>query len=1213
METIPSSRSSPLPIPSRPLVQDYPSLVSSPDRLPGLPSRSPFSDLSRPVIHRTLSTSLASARRSDTVSRVQELASSYARPTIRPRPADREWSLFAQLLPDTRPPPDNSRSLESSHHTLQTSPSILNDDARSYFDPHLPSSYGVHDPFEHEHPVHRQHISVPTSPRLDSRNSSRSCTPTPSSALSARPWYSCSFRLPTLTVVQRNILKCALAYFLASLFTFSPYLSGFIADITGDGPGERVPSPSGHMVATIAVYFNPAKTLGAMVEADAYCLMGLVFATFLSLSSMSVYWFFERQPGFDWLADILVLLMIGLGMSFVAWMKVWMAKPTFNTACSMTVIILFVVIVKEGGLQTLLQVSFIVIVGAAVSNVVCLLIWPQRATRSLQNNMTQTLDSFSTLITMFTETFLLEESRGFSPERVQRAVANHQASFTSLKKSLTEAQSERFFGGPGKLGEEAQLRGSSGQAYEDAIGSLNRLGQHLNGLRSGITLQRELIKGHREGKLVLKSLSAANNGKANNGKGKTTDHGVEAVVMDEEAALLQAAATVFGDLMDDLGPPMKALSVACVSTLKRLREAFAQPRESGDHVFIQPTDFLDITDSIERALFTFESTSNHAVLRMYRNSNVSTSGSRASNASAMSANEILMGDESETVFLAYFFIFTLQEYARELISLVDAMGRICSIERARASRGGIWGRIKTFFTRSDSMNTRRRHARPTGGKGPVDIRKRLSHYFTQLRPHKAASFPKVTPHAPNTIQTPNRENLSLSGRIGQSLWALGARLREQDMKYAFKAGMATALLAAPAFFETTRPIFVEYRGEWALISFFVVISPTIGATNFLGVHRVLGTILGAATAFVIWTLFPENPWVLSIFGFFYSFPCFYFIVAKPQYATSSRFVLLTYNLTCLYCYNIRQRDVAVFDIAYHRAVAVIAGVVWAGIVSRFWWPAEARRELSRRLGEFCLNIGWLYTRLVAFNSFSDEEFLLHVVNDDDSASEELPLLHVNPIMSQSIQNFMSMELHLQIKLIELQGLLSQTQHEPRLKGPFPVGLYRNILTSLQAILDRLHSMRCVTSREEWSVSSSLIIASIDIDPSLLRHTTVQRDFIIPVNRERREMVGSVILYFSTLAAAFRLKSPLPPYLPPAEEARSRLVDAIRKLDVVRNRDVKGSRHLLFFAYALTMKGVIQELDYLGRTLQDAFGVIGQSREAFEELFEAPPELSFDAA
>lgn len=198
---------------------------------------------------------------------------------------------------------------------------------------------------------------------------------------------------------------------------------------------------------------------------------------------------------------------------------------------------------------------------------------------------------------------------------------------------------------------------------------------------------------------------------------------------------------------------------------------------------------------------------------------------------------------------------------------------------------------------------------------------------------------------------------------------------------------------------------------------------------------------------MIWSIFPENPWVLSIFGFFYSIPCFYYIVAKPQNATSARFVLLTYNLTCLYwcvvtdsslpadcadvfvslSYNIRQKDVPVFDIAYQRALAVTIGVVWAAIVSRYWWPAEARRELSRALGElvtlcllhgmllmlpwrnrFCLNIGWLYTRLVAFNSFSDEEFHLHVVNEEESPTEESHLLHVNPAMNQSIQHFMAM-------------------------------------------------------------------------------------------------------------------------------------------------------------------------------------------------------------
>jgi hypothetical protein len=33
-----------------------------------------------------------------------------------------------------------------------------------------------------------------------------------------------------------------------------------------------------------------------------------------------------------------------------------------------------------------------------------------------------------------------------------------------------------------------------------------------------------------------------------------------------------------------------------------------------------------------------------------------------------------------------------------------------------------------------------------------------------------------------------------------------------------------------------------------------------------------------------------------------------------------------------------------------------------------------------------------------------------------------------------------------------------------------------------------------------------------------------------------------------------------------------------------------------------MKGITQELEFLGRTSQDAFGVIGQSTEVFENLF-----------
>ncbi|KAI0338288.1 hypothetical protein BDW22DRAFT_1363174 [Trametopsis cervina] len=1003
----------------------------------------------------------------------------------------------------------------------------------------------------------------------------------------------------SLSPLHRNILKCCIAYFIGSLFTYSSFLSGFIADIKGGDPGERVPSPSGHMVATVAVYFNPAKTIGGMFEADIYCLIGLLYAAFISLGSVSMYWFFEVRAGWEWLADCLVILWIGLGMSGMAYMKMWMAKPTFNTACSMTSIILFVVVVKEGGWETLLEVSLIVLVGALVSNFVCAIFWPQRATRNLHTTMLQTLDSFATLVTMITETFLLEEPLQLvSQDKLDKATKDHQSSFTKLKKDLGEAQSERLVGGPGKpilstsalglLDRSSTQSQDLGRAYEDAVGSLNRLGQHLNGLRSGISVQYELVKAGRDGKLHLRSQSKRNTGSF------ATSPETKSVILDpadpenEERALLQEAADAFGDLVEDLGPPLKALSLACSGTLTRLREVFSGPGlATGSEINkLDHEEFEHLSETLERALFTFDSTSNHAVVRLYRRGTGTPGLSRRSTSmlSVPDDNSVLMGDDSENIFLVYFFFFTVQEFAKELVSLVDAMRRICNIQQANARS---WRRFFTVpwrFLRTKVLRSGR--SAGTRGHDKSGLRRRFSTFFSSPS-NRAPTFPKIKPHAPNTMQTPAREELSFSQRVGQTVWSIGARLRENDSKFAIKAGMATAMLAAPAFFDATRPVFTEYRGEWALISFFVVISPTIGATNFLGLHRVFGTILGAATAVVVWTAFPENPYVLSIFGFFFSIPCFYYIVARPELASSARFVLLTHNLTCLYCYNLRQIDISVVDIALHRAAAVIVGVVWAAIVSRFWWPIEARRELGKALGDFCLNIGWLYTRLVAFNSWENNTGpSIGSVEQSPMTSaptEHTALLNSQDHLNESIVEFMAMELHLQIKLIELQGLLAQTQHEPRLKGPFPIKLYRSMLTSLQTILDKLHSMRCVTSREEW-------------------HTTVRRDFIVPTNRHRREMVGNVILYFSVLSAAFKLKSPLPPYLPPAENARQRLVDAIRELEVVKSRDVKGSRQLLFFAYALTMRGVIHELDYLGRTLQDTFGVIGDSTNAFEALF-----------
>ena len=83
----------------------------------------------------------------------------------------------------------------------------------------------------------------------DSEGSFRPSTPVSALPSQKQRWYS-GWRPPPLTPLQRNILKCAVAYFLGSLFTFNLTLSSLITSVIST-EDERAPSKSGHMVATV--------------------------------------------------------------------------------------------------------------------------------------------------------------------------------------------------------------------------------------------------------------------------------------------------------------------------------------------------------------------------------------------------------------------------------------------------------------------------------------------------------------------------------------------------------------------------------------------------------------------------------------------------------------------------------------------------------------------------------------------------------------------------------------------------------------------------------------------------------------------------------------------------------------------------------------------------------------------------------------------------
>jgi hypothetical protein len=162
----------------------------------------------------------------------------------------------------------------------------------------------------------------------------------------------------------------------------------------------------------------------------------------------------------------------------------------------MAAVTLFTVVVKEGGWNKLAEVLLIVVIGAAISNLTCFTLWPSSATTRLQGSITKTLDSFGTLLELLGATFLLDSPPGDATYgSLSQAVKSHNESFTKLKADLAEAQHERLIDG--------RMNTAQQHRYTAVVDSLQKLAQHLTGLRSGTELQMELLRANQEGRLAL--------------------------------------------------------------------------------------------------------------------------------------------------------------------------------------------------------------------------------------------------------------------------------------------------------------------------------------------------------------------------------------------------------------------------------------------------------------------------------------------------------------------------------------------------------------------------------------------------------------------------------------------------------------------------------------------------------------------------------------
>ena len=175
------------------------------------------------------------------------------------------------------------------------------------------------------------------------------------------------------------------------------------------------------------------------------------------------------------------------------------------------------------------------------------------------------------------------------------------------------------------------------------------------------------------------------------------------------------------------------------------------------------------------------------------------------------------------------------------MSLVEVMGQLHEAQENALAYRGLFGWFRRFFSIKRRLDgpystTSATYGATANGSAQKGFRPALRRRFSNLVPLEPshsprAAFPKIRAHAPNTTQTPARSTLTFMGQLQHRLWSSLNKLKDGDMRYSFKVGVGTAILAIPAFIDATRPLFVRWRGEWALISYFVVMGQTLGQVS----------------------------------------------------------------------------------------------------------------------------------------------------------------------------------------------------------------------------------------------------------------------------------------------------------------------------------------------------------------------------------------------
>ncbi|KAJ3161446.1 hypothetical protein HDU86_007228 [Geranomyces michiganensis] len=906
---------------------------------------------------------------------------------------------------------------------------------------------------------------------------------------------------PISPVFTKNTFKTALTFQAAILVSLSSV-------------AEQWFESSAYLLVMAVLYFHPARTVGAMVEALLCSVVGLAVGFVIAKGCTGVAMVYQEEEKNEIEAHAIamsVLFSVTFVVAFIR-AKYNVSRPAIGTACTLTHLLTFLSITKISSDESLHELpakinrtASALLCGTLISCLGCCVIRPQTASSVIREQMSEGFYNLRKFFGTLSQTFsLISEVApipaqdpdalhlhiGDDPRPVRRhdsdvslPAVNLDATHAALGDLLeiNRAMLLRLATSRDSIVfEPVTSLSTHRKTWAPIFTSFERLSQHLAGLQTSITKVDKII------------------------------------MQDADNAVLV-------EFITNMGGSLRQLVVICKQSLALLENLFAAPVQNAHDAEVLLPALKNLFEQLGASLDAFDENQRTVLLKLLHNVH-------------------------EDVFLMFFFVFELMEFVKELMRLVSAIEVLKRdvIERRQVGRLRWLLRGVRFYPAEDhsprtaatTLLQQRRARKPLAGSVR---RERLSRAITVANLDFGCDS-----------QRPKREGW------GEFAWRALVMISGFEGRFALKTAMTVALLSLPAFLDVTEDIFQDFRMHWALNTFVMVMTPSVGGTNAAGVWRLLGTFAGAAAAILAGILFPGNPVGLFCAAAVVCFPAAY-IWLETRYPLMGQVSLISFTIIIFNDFSgaidpNTGEWYSILSVALRRGAAVASGCLVGMLVSRFVWPFTARKALRLGLADAILDIGILYARLTGL-FVSDRE-----VGMADQAE------------------FMEDEMELRMELATLGALMQDAEHEPRLRGRFPVQKYARIVRGCEQILNQFVSMR-----------AGMTSAGFD---------HIRASFVTPVRAQRAHMISEIMLYFHLISGALILRRPLPPRFPDARAARAALVAAIRALPIMEPRAVgkaKDPAAYYYCAFVSSMDDIVTELEALGEVCVELFGrvVIGE--------------------